>query len=304
MVITEATASTVSVAGYDSSTTTYHTRNVDGVRVFYREAGPRDAPVVVLLHGYPSSSRMWDSLIPFLAGRYHVIAPDYPGFGQSDRPSPKDYHYTFDNLAKTTLALLDDLNLTRYTLFMQDYGGPVGFRMALTKPDQVQAIIVQNANAYPEGLGAKWANIAKYWEDPKGHQEQIDAFVGYDGTKKRHLGDSPNPERYNPDAWEDEFVAISRPGQREVQAALLYDYRTNVASYPRWQAWMRERRLPTLVMWGRYDPSFITPGGTAYKRDQPDAEIHVLDAGHFALDEKTEEIATLTSNFLDKVNSK
>lgn len=285
---------------YTSATTTYHTAQVDGVKLFYREAGPKDAPTIVLLHGYPSSSRMWEKLIPLLADRYHLIAPDYPGFGQSEAPAPDRYRYTFDHLATTTAALLSQLGLTRYTLFMQDYGGPVGFRIAMAAPDKVQAMIVQNANAYQEGLGPKWANIAKYWADPKAHPEQVDAFVGYAGTKARHLGTSPNPERYDPDGWDDEFAMLSRPGQRAIQGALLYDYQTNIASYPRWQAWLRAHKPKMLVMWGRYDPSFIVPGAAGYKRDVPNAELHVLDAGHFALDEKTEEIAGLTREFMER----
>lgn len=303
MALAIATAPTHAVP-YTTATTTYHTVEVQGLNIFYREAGPKDAPTIVLLHGYPSSSRMWDSLIPLLADRYHLIAPDYPGFGHSDSPPPDRYSYTFDQLAKTTADLLNKLGVSRYTLFMQDYGGPVGFRIAMAAPEKVQAIIIQNANAYEEGLGAKWANIAKYWQNPAAHPEQVEAFVGFAGTKQRHLGDSPNPARYNPDSWMDELAALSRPGQREIQSALLYDYRTNVASYPRWQAWLREQKPPTLVMWGRYDPSFIVPGAEGYKRDVPDAELHVLDAGHFALDEKTEEIARLTRDFMERLGEK
>ncbi|KAA1183067.1 alpha/beta hydrolase [Rhizobium tropici] len=295
------TIAPVAAIPYTSATTTYHLVNVDGLRLFYREAGPKDAPTIVLLHGYPSSSRMWDSLIPLLADRYHLIAPDYPGFGQSDAPSPEQYRYTFDHLAETTASLLQQLDLSRYTLFMQDYGGPVGFRMAMAAPEKVEALVIQNANAYQEGLGPKWTNIAKYWKDPASHPEQVDSFLGFEGTKLRHLGESPNQARYNPDSWIDEFAFLSRPGQREIQSALLYDYRTNVASYRRWQAWLREHRPPTLVMWGRYDPSFIVPGADGYKRDIPSAEIHILDAGHFALDEKTEEVAMLTRQFMEKI---
>ena len=283
-----------------SATTTYHRTQVDGVGVFYREAGPKDAPTLVLLHGYPSSSRMFDTLIPLLAGRYHVIAPDYPGFGQSEAPPPSRYTYTFDQLAETTNALLEQLKIDRYALYLQDYGGPVGFRIAVAHPERVRALVIQNANAYKEGLGAKWTGIAEYWADPAAHPEQVDAFTSLEGAKQRHIANSPNPERYNPDTWTDEYAILSRPGEREIQASLLYDYRTNVASYPAWQAWLREHRPPTLVVWGRYDPSFIAPGAEAYKRDLPDAEVHLLDAGHFALDEKVDEIARLMIEFLGK----
>ncbi|WP_395675737.1 alpha/beta fold hydrolase [Inquilinus sp.] len=284
-----------------SATTTYRRAEVEGLGIFYREAGPKDAPAIVLLHGYPSSSRMYDPLLPLLADRYHLIAPDYPGFGQSDAPSPAQYRYTFDHLAETILSLLETLGIGRYVLFMQDYGGPVGFRMALARPEAVQALIIQNANAYAEGLGAKWAGIAEYWRDPAAHAGQLDAFTSLEGARQRHLGNSPNLERYNPDSWMDEFAMLSRPGQREIQAALLTDYRTNVASYPDWQAWVRRHRPPALVMWGRYDPSFIVPGAEAYRRDIPEAELHILDAGHFALDEQTDRIASLTRDFLQRL---
>ncbi len=281
-----------------SDTIRYHRAEVDGVGVFYREAGPADGPTVVLLHGYPSSSIMYQPLIPLLADRYHVIAPDYPGFGSSDAPPPERYRYDFDHLARSVDGLLGALGVRRYTLFMQDYGGPVGFRIALAHPDRVQALVVQNANAYEEGLGEKWKGIARYWSDPSAHPETLDAFMSLEGARQRHLGDSPDPDRYDPTSWETEHAMLSRPGQREIQGALLLDYRTNVASYPAWQRYLRDRRPPTLVLWGRYDPSFVVPGGEAYARDVPDAEIHLLDAGHFALDEPTDAVARLTRDFL------
>ena len=284
----------------DSSTTTYHRAQVEGVGVFYREAGSPDAPTIVLLHGYPSSSRQYASLIPLLATRYHVIAPDYVGFGQSDAPPPSRYTYTFDHLAHTTSALLDQLNIDKYALYVQDYGGPVGFRIMEAHPERITALAIQNANAYEEGLGKNWANIAKYWNDRAAHPEVIDMFTGLELTKQRHIADSPHPERYDPQTWLDEYAFLSRPGNRAIQSDLLYDYRTNVASYPRWQAWLRAHQPPTLVMWGRYDRSFITPGALAYKRDVPNAEIHVLEAGHFATEEQVDEIARLMLNFLDK----
>jgi pimeloyl-ACP methyl ester carboxylesterase len=290
----------VSTLPSTSATTTYHRVEVDGLGIFYREAGPKDAPVIVLLHGYPSSSRMFDQLIPLLAGRYHLIAPDYPGFGQSDAPPPSRYAYTFDHLAETTNALLEQLGIDGYVFYLQDYGGPVGFRIMVRHPERLRALVIQNANAYTEGLGAKWAGIATYWQDPAAHPEQVDAFTSLEGTKQRHIAGSPNPERYNPDTWTDEYTFLSREGEREIQADLLYDYRTNVASYPAWQAWLRQHRPPTLVVWGRYDPSFIAPGAEAYKRDLPDAEVHLLDAGHFALDEKVDEIAQLMTGFLER----
>ncbi|MBP1841795.1 pimeloyl-ACP methyl ester carboxylesterase [Rhizobium petrolearium] len=278
--------------------TTYHYEQVDGIRIFYREAGPRGAPTIVLLHGFPSSSREFDALTPLLAKHYHLIAPDFPGFGQSDTPSPTSYEYTFDHLATTTTHLLEKLGLTRYSLYIHDYGAPVGFRIMLAHPERLQALIVQNGNAYREGLGPKWAKIAQYWADPKSHQDVVDAFLSFDATKQRHTAGTRHPELYNPDTWTDEFAHLSAPGQREIQAALLYDYRTNIASYPAWQAWLREHKPHTLVVWGANDPSFIAAGGEAFKRDLPDAEIHLLDAGHFAMDEKNDEIAELMLRFL------
>jgi pimeloyl-ACP methyl ester carboxylesterase len=223
-----------------SATTTYHRKTVDGVGVFYREAGPNDAPTIVLLHGFPSSSREFDTLIPLLATRYHLIAPDFPGFGQSESPPPSSYVYTFDNLAKTINELLEQLNINKYTFYLHDYGGPVGFRIIAAHPERLQALIIQNANAYKEGLGAKWAAIAQYWVDPKARPEVFDAFVSLTATEQCHTLGTSHPERYNPDTWTDEYAHLSRPGQGEIQADLLYDYRTNVASYPAWQAWLRE----------------------------------------------------------------
>jgi len=242
-----------------SATTTYRRVMVDGVGVFYREAGPKDAPTIVLLHGFPSSSREFDTLIPLLAMRYHLIAPDFPGFGQSEAPPPSSYAYTFDNLAKTTNALLEQLRINKYVFYLHDYGGPVAFRIMPAHPERLHALIIQNANAYTEGLGGKWAGIAQYWADPTAHPEVFDAFVSLTATEQRHTLGTSHPERYNPDTWMDEYAHLSRPGQREIQAALLYDYRTNVASYPAWQAWLRQRKPPTLSSVGGTIPRSSLP---------------------------------------------
>jgi pimeloyl-ACP methyl ester carboxylesterase len=283
-----------------SATTTYRRILVDGVNIFYREAGSSSTPTIVLLHGFPSSSREFDWLIPLLATQYHVVAPDFPGFGQSEAPPPSSYAYTFDRLAATSTRFLEQLGIERYSLYLHDYGGPVGFRMMQSHPERLLALIVQNANAYHEGLGVKWAGIASYWTDRGGHPEVFDAFVSQAATEQRHTLGTSHPERYNPDSWTDEFSFLSRPGQREIQAELLYDYRTNVASYPAWQSWLRAHKPPTLVVWGRNDPSFIAAGAEAFKRDLPEAEVHLLDAGHFALDEKNDEIASLILQFVEK----
>jgi len=283
-----------------SASTTYHRVTVDGVRLFYREAGPKGAPTIVLLHGFPSSSREFDSLIPLLAGRFHLVAPDFPGFGQSEAPPPSTYTYTFEQLAKTTNHFIEQLGIGKYSLYLHDYGGPVGFRIMTQHPERLQSLIVQNANAYQEGLGAKWAGIARYWADPKGHPEVVDAFTSLAAAEQRHTLGTSHPERYNPDTWTDEFAHLSLPGQHEIQAQLLYDYQNNIASYPAWQAWLREHEPPTLVVWGRNDPSFIAKGAEAFARDVPHAQIHLLDAGHFALDEQTDEIARLIIQFLSR----
>ena len=280
------------------ATTTYHRVEVDSVGIFYREAGPRDAPTLVLLHGFPSSSRQFETLIPLLAPHYHVIAPDYPGFGQSDAPLPSAYRYSFDQLAETMGRFLDLLGIASYALYIHDYGAPVGFRMMLTRPERLRALITQNGNAYAEGLGPKWAQIAEFWAEPEAHPEVIDAFLSFEGTKQRHIAATSHPERYSPDAWTDEFAHLSKPGQREIQSTLLYDYRTNVACYPAWQSWLRAHRPPTLIVWGTNDPSFIAAGAEAFRRDLPQAELHLLDAGHFALDEQTDAVAKLILGFM------
>jgi pimeloyl-ACP methyl ester carboxylesterase len=284
-----------------SSTTTYHTIAIGETNVFYREAGPRDAQTLLLLHGYPSSSRMFDTLIPLLADRYHIVAPDYPGFGHSDAPPPSTFAYTFDHLAEIVDRLTEALALDNYALYLQDYGGPVGFRLALAHPERVKALVIQNAVAYEEGLGPAWEIRRAYWKDRDAYEAKvIPGFMSLAGAKERHIGSSPHPERYNPDTWADEFVQLSRPGQAQIQADLFYDYQSNVASYPKWQAWMRQHTPPMLVVWGKFDPSFSVAGADAYKRDVPDAEVHVLEAGHFALDEKVDEIAALMRSFLAK----
>ena len=281
-----------------NDTTSYHRVIVDGVGIFYREAGPRDAPTLVLLHGFPTSSRQFAALIPLLAMKYHVIAPDYPGFGQSDAPPPETYSYTFDQIAETMARLLDHLGIDSYALYIHDYGAPVGLRMILARPERLRALITQNGNAYAEGLGPKWAKIAEFWAAPEDHPEVVDAFLSHDGTKQRHIAGTRHPERYDPASWEDEFAHLSKPGQREIQSALLYDYRTNVASYPAWQDWLRTNQPPTLIVWGANDPSFIAAGAEAFRRDLPRAELHLLDAGHFALDEQNDTVARLMLGFM------
>jgi pimeloyl-ACP methyl ester carboxylesterase len=278
---------------------TYHYATVDGLKVFYREAGPADAPVVLLLHGFPTSSRMFDGLMPLLADRYHLIAPDYPGFGHSDAPPPEAFAYTFDHIAAVMDHFTQALGLRRYSVYMFDYGSPVGFRLAIAHPDRIQSLIVQDANGSEEGLSPGWKLRRAYWADRSGYEEQVrQASLSYDATWQRHLSTSSHPERMDPDTWQDEYAFLSRPGEERIQLDLIYDYRTNVAAYPNWDAYLLKYRPPLLVVWGRYDPAFTVAGALAYARGQPEAEIHLLDAGHFALDEAAPEIAALMRHFL------
>lgn len=283
-----------------SATTTYKRIAVDGVGIFYREAGRRNAATLVLLHGFPSSSRQFDTLIPLLAPFFHVVAPDYPGFGHSDAPPESSYAYTFERLAHTMHRFLEIVGINRCSFYLHDYGGPVGFRVMRAQPGRVQALIIQNANAYEEGLGKKWTAIRQFWKAPATQPHVVDAFLSRDSTEQRHTLGTSHPERYSPDTWTDEFEHLSKPAQRAIQSRLLYDYRTNVASYHVWQAWLRKWQPPTLVVWGRNDPSFVAAGALAYKRDLPGAEIHLLDAGHFVLDEKVDEVAQLALSFLSR----
>jgi pimeloyl-ACP methyl ester carboxylesterase len=279
--------------------TLYRTVKVDSLSIFYREAGPKDAPTILLLHGLPSSSRMFEPLFARLGGEFHLVAPDYPGFGHSDAPPPKEFAYSFDNIASVMDHFTETLGLSKYTLYMQDYGGPIGFRMALAHPDRVQALIVQDAVAHNEGLGANWKTRRAFWADRAANEAGLRKnLLSLDTTRTRHVGNDPNPEKYDPDLWTDEFAFLNKPGQADIQSDLFYDYRTNVESYPKWQAWMRKTQPRLLVLWGKYDLSFELTEPEAYRRDVPKAEVHVLDAGHFALDTAADEIADLVRRFM------
>ena len=277
----------------------YRTVNVGGLNIFYREAGAKDAPVLLLLHGLPSSSRMFQSLMERLADSYHLIAPDYPGFGHSDWPEPKQFDYTFDHIARVIDDFTQTLGLAHYTLYMQDYGGPVGFRLALVHPERVQALIVQDAVSHNEGLGINWTTRRAFWVDRPAHEEALRKnLLSLAATKTRHVGDDPNVELYDPDLWTDEYAFLNSPGQAQIQSDLFYDYRTNVDAYPRWQAWMQKTQPPLLVIWGKHDLSFDPGEPERYRKDVPNAEVHVLDAGHFALDTKADEIAAIVRRFI------
>jgi pimeloyl-ACP methyl ester carboxylesterase len=283
----------------------YHTVTVDGLKIFYREAGPADAPVLLLLHGFPTSSRMYQGLMPLLADRYRLIAPDYPGFGNSDAPPHDKFAYTFDHITQVMEDFTQALGLKHYSLYMCDYGGDVGLKLAIAHPERIQALIVQNANISEEGESQLWVTRRAYWADRAAYEGKIQANLSsLEADRGRHVGTTPHPERYNPDAWNDEYAFLSRPGEEDIQLDLFYDYRTNQAAFPSWVEWLKQHQPPTLVLWGRYDTSFTVEGAMTYAKALPNAEVHLLDAGHFALDEATPEIAQLTRDFLDQTVAK
>jgi pimeloyl-ACP methyl ester carboxylesterase len=242
---------------------------------------------------------MFDPLFTRLSDRYHLVAPDYPGFGHSDWPDPKQFAYTFDHYADIMNRFTEALGLSHFTLYMQDYGGPVGFRMILAHPDRVEALIVQDAVAHNTGLGENWKTRRAFWADRAPNESALRTnLLSLAATKARHAGNDPDVERHDPDLWVDEFYFLNQPGQADIQSDLFYDYRTNVDSYPKWQAWMREKQPRLLVIWGKYESSFDPSEPEAYRRDVPKAKVHIVDGGHFALDTAADEIAALVQGFV------
>ena len=279
----------------------YRTTKVDGLSIFYREAGPKDAPTILLLHGLPSSSRMFEPLLTRLADSYHLVAPDYPGFGHSDWPEPAAFPYTFDRIATVMDDFTQAMGVERYTMYMQDYGAPVGFRMVLAHPERAKALIVQDAVAHNEGLGVNWTTRRAFWADRAANDEALRSnLLSMAATKTRHVGDDPRVELYDPDLWTDEYAFLNSPGQAQIQSDLFYDYRTNVEAYPKWQAWMQKTQPPLLVIWGKHDLSFDPGEPERYRKDVPNAEVHVLDGGHFVMDTKAAEVAALVSGFMER----
>ena len=290
-----------SAVGADSAVTRHRTTKVDGIDIFYREAGPADAPTVLLLHGFPTSSHMFRNLIPALADRYHVIAPDYPGFGQSGTPDRKEFKYSFARFAELMDGLLNQLGVKRYALYVQDYGAPVGYRLALKHRERVSALVVQTGNAYEEGLKEFWDPIKAYWADgSKVHREALRAGLTLAATKSQYVDGVRDTSRIAPDNWVHDQALLDRPGIDEIMLDLFKDYGTNVALYPQFQNFFRTRRPATLIVWGQNDVIFPADGARPYLRDLPDAEFHLLDTGHFALEDKGDEIAKLMLDFLDR----
>lgn len=280
----------------------YRRETVDGLSVFYREAGDPARPTLLLLHGYPTSSVMFRDLIPLLADDFHVIAPDLPGFGQTDMPSVHEFDYTFDHLAEIVDKFVEQLGLGTFGIYVQDYGSPVGFRLALKRPDQVRAIVSQNGNAYEEGLVPEfWAPLREFWANwTQATEAPVAAAISDEVTRWQYLHGETDPELVSPDAITLDIKLLERPGAREVQLQLFHDYRTNPPSYPAWQAFLRDRHPGVLAVWGRNDQIFGPDGARAFAKDVPDAEIHLLDAGHFALETQAATVAALIRDFLPK----
>jgi putative NADH-flavin reductase/pimeloyl-ACP methyl ester carboxylesterase len=278
--------------------------NVDGLRIFYREAGPPDAPTILLLHGFPSASHQFRRLIDALGGRFRLIAPDYPGFGHSDAPSDASeggsFAYTFDALADAIEGFCRELGLDRFTLYAFDFGAPVGFRLATRNPDWIAGLVIQNANAYEAGLSAAARDFVALRPEDEGAEATIRDLLTLDATRGQYLHGVTDPSAIAPDGWTLDHHFLELPGRKRIQLDLAFDYHSNVELYPRWQAWLREHRPPTLVVWGRNDPFFTEAGAQAYRDDVPDAEVHLFDTGHFALEERVDEIAPLIASFLDR----
>jgi pimeloyl-ACP methyl ester carboxylesterase len=301
-----ATVSAVSQARADSpppaaAPATFHTVAAGGASVFYREAGPHDAPAVLLLHGFPTSSHMFRGLIPALADRYHVIAPDLPGFGFTEAPPRGQFTYSFEHLTDVIDAFTDRIGLGRYAIYVFDYGAPVGFRLALRHPERVTAIVSQNGNAYEVGLSDGWNPIQRYWQHPtEENRAALRAFLKPDSVRWQYEHGVADPTQVAPESYTLDSALLARPGNDEIQLDLFLDYASNVALYPKFQAYFRTHRPPTLAIWGKNDPFFLPPGAEAFKRDNPAAEVRFVDTGHFALETHGPEIATAIHAFLDR----
>ncbi|MBF4986990.1 alpha/beta fold hydrolase [Methylophilus sp. 14] len=296
-----APASSVSVQS--ETVVSYHTVALDGVKIFYREAGPKNAPTVLLLHGFPTSSHMFRNLIPKLADRYHVIAPDYPGYGQSDQPAMDQFSYSFDHLAAVVDKFTTQIGLTKYAMYVQDYGAPIGYRLAVAHPEKISAIVVQNGNAYVEGIDNPfWDPVKAFWKDKsEANAAKLRPVLELGATKWQYTEGFRDPANHvSPDTWMLDQAYLDRPGNKDIQLELFYSYGTNPPLYPAWQKYFRQHQPPMLIVWGKNDKIFPGEGATPYLRDLPQAELHLLDTGHFALEEDGELIEKLMHDFLDR----
>ena len=279
--------------------TTYRTVSIDGLDIFYREAGSRDNPTILLLHGFPTSSHMFRNLIPALADKFHLVAPDYPGYGNSSMPTLSEFDYTFDRLAEIVEKFIAAIDLKKYSLYVMDYGAPIGYRIAAKYPERVQSLIVQNGNAYEEGLREFWEPIKAYWQERSPENaEKLKYLVTLEATKWQYTNGVRNQEAISPDTWTIDQHFLDRPGNGEIQLALLYSYGTNPPLYPQWQDYFRQYQPPTLIVWGKNDYIFPADGAYPYQRDLKDVEFHLLDTGHFALEEDGDAIAKYIDQFL------
>jgi len=280
----------------------YKTEEVDGLEIFYREAGPKDEKTILLLHGFPTSSHMFRNLIPQLSDRFHLVAPDYPGFGNSTMPGVGEWDYTFDNIADIIDRFAEKKDLQRYSLYVMDYGAPVGFRIAARHPERIESLIIQNGNAYEEGLREFWDPIKAYWKEKSKENAAAlrDSLLTIEATKWQYTNGVRNTETIAPENWFNDQYLLERPGNKDIQLQLFYDYGSNPPLYPQWQAYFREYQPPTLIVWGKNDTIFPEEGAHPYKRDLKNIDFHILDTGHFALEEDGDTIADLITCFLAK----
>jgi pimeloyl-ACP methyl ester carboxylesterase len=279
--------------------TTFHTVSINGLDIFYREAGSRSNPTILLLHGFPTSSHMFRNLISALADRFHLVAPDYPGFGYSSMPTVDEFDYTFDHLTEVMAGFIAAIGLNRYSLYLMDYGAPIGYRLATQHPEQIETLIVQNGNAYDEGLGDFWEPMRAFWQNKTPENgDRVRQALASKGTKWYYITGVRNLENISPDTWTLDQALLDRPGNIDIQLALKYDYQSNVRLYPQWQAYLRQYQPPTLIVWGKNDQGFLVEGAYAYKRDLKNLEFHLFDTGHFALEEDGDAIADHIHRFL------
>jgi len=301
ILITLVSFASLAAKSSQNQSTSYRTVEVNNLDIFYREAGARDKPTIVLLHGYPTSSHMFRNLISQLSGKYHVLAPDYPGFGRSEQPAMKDFDYTFDNMAKVIEGFLTELDIENYSLYLMDYGAPIGFRLAAKYPEKIDSLIIQNGNAYEEGLRDFWKPIKKYWNNyTVENGEALEGFHKLKGLQWQYTHGVQDESSISPDNWNIDLQHLTRSENNEIQLAMFYDYRTNVSLYPQWQQYFRDHQPPTLIVWGKNDYIFPAEGAYPYKKDLKDIEFHLIDTGHFALEEKGQEIGNYILHFLKK----